>query len=217
MKYISKKVQENIDKFVNMSNDKFDSYMTTTYPELFRQRNLTIYDSPMAQGFGIYPGWFGVLELLAQELDKFRIDTGIIVEFAQIKEKFADACFYYDCVNSKNIDDNNYNYLKYFVRERVSHYENICGYIDSYSGKPIDREDRVISGAWMYTYGIDSAKKLWSERCNEDEIKEVVENLEAKIKDKKERKKIADCISWHKIEKKDLDKIKKIIEKYLEK
>lgn len=89
-----------------MSNDPYADYIKQLevkpwqkelydkYPKLFRQKDLPAADTCMCWGIACGEGWKGIIDDACQKLQKYADDNGIIIEFAQVKEKFAGLRLY---------------------------------------------------------------------------------------------------------------------------
>ena len=92
-----------------MSRAEFDTYMCTTYPELFKDRNADPMTTLMCWGFDVGPGWHDILNALCGNIQHYtewnneNFDKGYTqykyvppVTVVQVKEKFGTLRFYYD-------------------------------------------------------------------------------------------------------------------------
>jgi hypothetical protein len=78
-----------------MTEVEFDKYMVNKYPEIFRERYMSIQETCMCWGFCHGPGWYGLVDLLCECLDKIHKTTQVLTVANQVKEKYGGLCFYY--------------------------------------------------------------------------------------------------------------------------
>jgi hypothetical protein len=81
-------------ELVEMTKKEYDDYMVKKYPDIFRERKLTIHESCMAWGFDIGPGWYQLVDDLCKCLVEIQKVTGIEIIAKQVKEKFGTLRFY---------------------------------------------------------------------------------------------------------------------------
>jgi hypothetical protein len=93
-KEIRDKEKELSDSFLKMSNEEYDKYMCSKYPDFFKNRNLPMTETCMCWGFSIGKGWYSVLDKACRYAKLIKKVTGIGVVFEQIKEKYGSARFY---------------------------------------------------------------------------------------------------------------------------
>ena len=76
---------------------ELENELIRKYPRLFRQHSLPITESCLAWGLECGKGWYPIIEEACSKLQKL-LDSGKyeMIEFAQIKQKFATLRLYYD-------------------------------------------------------------------------------------------------------------------------
>ena len=74
--------------------DELDKKLCDTYPALYRQRSLTPEESCMHWGFAHGDGWYKIIDGLSKELTDYAAEHKIVIEAAQVKEKFGTLSFY---------------------------------------------------------------------------------------------------------------------------
>jgi hypothetical protein len=65
------------------------------YPDIFRQKDLSMTQTAMCWGIDCGDGWYGIIDTLCDWLTTMRKFTGVKVEATQVKEKWGTLCFYY--------------------------------------------------------------------------------------------------------------------------
>jgi hypothetical protein len=68
------------------------------YPKLFRQKDLPASETCMCWGISCGEGWKDIIDNACQKLQKYADEKGIIIEFAQVKEKFAGLRLYTEII-----------------------------------------------------------------------------------------------------------------------
>lgn len=96
------------------------------YPKLFRQAHLSEMESCMGRGIECGSGWFGILEETCQKLQALSDESGVKIEFAQIKEKFGTLTIYLDVGETLNSPSVIYNKAYDIVREADIKSARVC-------------------------------------------------------------------------------------------
>jgi hypothetical protein len=68
------------------------------YPKLFRQKDLPASETCMCWGIACGEGWKYIIDEACQKLQKLADDNGVTIEFAQVKEKFAELRLYTEII-----------------------------------------------------------------------------------------------------------------------
>lgn len=92
------------------------------YPKLFRQKDLPASQTCMCWGVACGEGWKDIIVEACQKLQKYADDNGIVIEFAQIKEKFAGLRMYTDI---KYPDDHKFKDAEIFKKEREAIWRDV--------------------------------------------------------------------------------------------
>ncbi|KAF0225731.1 MAG: hypothetical protein FD176_178 [Rhodospirillaceae bacterium] len=66
------------------------------YPDILRQRHLSVRESCMAWGFTHGDGWFGIVDALLESVQVYAASAGLQPETAQIKEKMGGLRVYWE-------------------------------------------------------------------------------------------------------------------------
>lgn len=137
-----------------MTEEEYDKYMCTTYPEYFVDRHKPMSVTCMCWGFCIGPGWYALLDSMCQEL----MEIHAPVVFDQIKEKYATLRAYYHvderiAINTavcsrKDIDKK--------IDKIIDKYETLTGKTCETCAKPGEICSR---GGWYRTCCPECAKK----------------------------------------------------------
>ena len=75
------------------------------FPDLFRQHNLTIYESCMAWGIETPDSWFPIIYDACLKIEKLCEEYNGKIEFTQVKEKYYSLRMYYMFNGSKEFVD----------------------------------------------------------------------------------------------------------------
>jgi hypothetical protein len=78
-----------------MTNDLQET-LFNKYPKLFREKDLPPSQTCMCWGFECGDGWFNILDVLCEKINKHCEKNDIDVTVAQVKEKFGGLRFYYN-------------------------------------------------------------------------------------------------------------------------
>lgn len=175
-------------KLVDMSDEEFDVYMCTTYPNMFVHRHIKQGEGPilpMNFGFCIGAGWRHVLDTLCTRLKVLEDTFGVVCVFDQIKEKFGSARFYYHVTYTEEADLNlpldNVNEI---IEVLVNYYESYTEYVCEELGTNVNPDEKIVAGSWMYGCGIEGFTKRCNEMCKdkpevaEERIKVAQKNLD---------------------------------------
>lgn len=73
-----------------------DDSLCQRYPDIFRDRHGTIYETGMCRGFCCGDGWYDIINRLCAEISN-QVDSGTMppVVASQVKEKFGSLRFYF--------------------------------------------------------------------------------------------------------------------------
>ena len=106
---------------IELQNKLFDKY-----PQIFRQKDLSMNQTCMCWGIECEDGWYKLLDFLCSQL-QFNTDRNNYpqVEARQVKEKFGLLRFYYESI-SNNIED------KYLER-KFGEINGLISFAESYS------------------------------------------------------------------------------------
>jgi len=83
-------------------NEEQDKTLCAKYPNLYRDRNESMYSTCMCWGFSCGPGWYNIIDELSAKLEAeivllkegFEGDPSNLPAAAQVKEKFGGLRFY---------------------------------------------------------------------------------------------------------------------------
>lgn len=168
-------MEENL--ILKMSREEYDKFMCSTFPELFQDRNKPMSKTCMCWGFDIGAGWYKLLYDLCIKLDFIRQQTGIVIVFDQIKEKFGGGRFYYHIYSKdyKLIDTGEKKIWCDFVELLVEKAERESETICATCGKQY-YHDKITIGGWIY----DACKDcmISGKRTDRKDIAEELERIE---------------------------------------
>lgn len=88
--------------------------LVETFPELYRQYNLSAQNSCMYWGFECPDRWYFKIYELSRKITDYMKDNNFLVEAAQVKEKFGGLRFYIDC---KSGSRENWNHVDKFISD----------------------------------------------------------------------------------------------------
>lgn len=74
--------------------DYFDHMLVGDFPQLYRQRHLSMYETCMSWGFACGDGWERIIRDLSHQLEFLNDTAPVWVEAEQVKEKFGTLRFY---------------------------------------------------------------------------------------------------------------------------
>ena len=66
----------------------------TTFPKIFRQKDLSITQTCMSWGFDCGDGWYDLIYKLCEDIQEHCNKKGLQTEAVQVKEKYGGLCFY---------------------------------------------------------------------------------------------------------------------------
>lgn len=77
-------------------DQSLDDLLCQRYPDIFRDRHGTIYETGMCYGFCCGDGWYDIINRLCTEISN-QVDSGTMppVVARQVKEKFGSLRFYF--------------------------------------------------------------------------------------------------------------------------
>ena len=82
-------------------NEYFDRTLVADFPQLYRQRSLSMHQTCMNWGFDTGDGWERLIRDLSQHLEFLNENAPVHIEAAQVKEKFGSMRFYVDIEGEK--------------------------------------------------------------------------------------------------------------------
>lgn len=94
-------------KYLEMTEDEYDTYMCKKYPLIFMDRNKDMSQTCMCWGFDIGPGWREMLDKTCENINFIMEQSHIIIIADQVKSKFAGLRFYYHVVNDPHYKEFN--------------------------------------------------------------------------------------------------------------
>jgi hypothetical protein len=108
-------------------NDELELQLYKKYPKLFRQKDSPATETLMSWGICCGDGWFKLIDDACVGLQKLSEETGSIIEFAQIKEKYGSLRMYIDTqVSDPGVVTKAYNIVD--IAERASEKTcDVCG------------------------------------------------------------------------------------------
>lgn len=195
------KLKEKEAKLVGMSREEYTKYMAENYPNMFVGLNKSMQETCMCWGFDIGCGWYHVLDSLCSKLKEIELQTGIVCEFMQVKEKFGGARFYYQ-PRSENctLERDRMQVWTSIISNLVSLHEDYCDHVDDVLGTNCNPEDKIVIGSWYYGCTKDGMKKrienqnekgsLYNMSMERLESALTIKELRERIKDNDERENI---------------------------
>ena len=118
-----------------------EAKIVNKYPVLFAQIGMSVQESCMYWGFECPSNWLGIIEQLSKELTDLMEETGMVIEFAQIKEKYGTLRAYIDIKTnaSKEAYDKAYDI--------INKYERMTAKVCSVEG--CRSESKLRKGGWI--------------------------------------------------------------------
>jgi len=201
-----------------MSEEEFDNYMMSNYPDMFKNREAKEGQEiiiPMNFGFEIGPGWRHVLDGICNKVKVLQDEFDFTLVFDQVKEKYGSARFYFHTEYSGDEGISEKTKIAIGIAELiVSHYEEYTEYVCDHLGTNVDPDKKVVIGRWLYGCGIEGFKKFakdsFGER-SEEYIALAEEYLSRKEKEKDIKR------FFYKLTTEELDDVLKIVSDYAEK
>ena len=77
-------------------NDELEQRLYNKYPALFRQKDLSAQETCMCWGIAVGNGWYEIIDEACQKLQQLADESKVTIEFAQVKEKFAELRLYFE-------------------------------------------------------------------------------------------------------------------------
>jgi hypothetical protein len=77
-------------------DEKLEQQLYNKYPTLFRQKDLSAQETCMCWGITVGNGWYTIVEEACQKLQQLADESKVIIEFSQVKEKFAELRLYFE-------------------------------------------------------------------------------------------------------------------------
>lgn len=183
--------------FLKMSSTEYDNYMCSTYPVLFKDRNLPMSETCMCWGFDMGKGWYYTLDQLCRRLDQICKVTGIKVIFDQIKQKYGSGRFYYHLdTSSLIIKEEDVDGWDKTIADIVAKAEDEVGKTCEDCGEMYYHEN-INVGHWIYTLCEDCFVNTnhVSKEMTEGERCKVISHNKSAIERNKELKKAAGLVS----------------------
>lgn len=87
-------------------DEKLEKQIFDKYPALYRQKDLNMRETCMVWGISTGDGWYKIIEDMSAKITKHAKDNNLVIEAAQVKEKFGLLRVYletYDDVTEKII------------------------------------------------------------------------------------------------------------------
>lgn len=75
-------------------DEKLEQQLYNKYPKLFRQKDLSGQETCMCWGIAVGNGWYTIIEEACRKLQQLADESKVIIEFSQVKEKFAELRLY---------------------------------------------------------------------------------------------------------------------------
>lgn len=75
-------------------DENLEQQLYSKYPKLFRQKDLSMQETCMCWGIAVGNGWYTIIEEACRKLQQLANESKVIIEFSQVKEKFAELRLY---------------------------------------------------------------------------------------------------------------------------
>lgn len=131
------------------------------YPEIFRQKNLSMQETCMCWGIDCGDGWYTIIYDACRKWEILKkYFPGLMIEMTQVKEKYGSLCLYHQVNWSEDLVDN----YDFFTRTYIV---DICWAVEAWAEKKSletceDCGDpgQLNKGPWYWT----KCKKHWEEK-----------------------------------------------------
>jgi phosphoribosyl-dephospho-CoA transferase len=84
--------------------DEMEKQLYDKYPMLFRQKDLSAQETCMCWGISCGQGWYKIIDEACEKLTTLAKEENVVIEFAQVKEKFAGLRLYLEIIQDGKQD-----------------------------------------------------------------------------------------------------------------
>jgi hypothetical protein len=131
-------------------NPELDEKLCKKYPEIFKQRNISMKETCMCWGFECSDGWFNLIDKLSKKLEEFnKRNFGFIIKAAQVKEKFGTLRFYYDTIFTGEEGENKFGFDPEIAQDIVQNLVTIAEWESEHTCEKCGKRGKIREGGWI--------------------------------------------------------------------